>query len=506
MTDTHAGRRRNVVVILCDQLRTDYLSAYGGQGVPTPNIDRLARHGVVFDRAITQAPVCAPARATMMTGRYVSDHQMWTNNIPPREGLEYLGERMTANGYATGAFGHLHHWPVDDPRGFQRVSCFNARTPYLEWLQQRHPEATRIWNVQDYTFKYSEEDYYEHWIASEAIDFITEQASTEQPWLAWISFQGPHGPYDPPREVKGSCDPQVLPPRQPRPEHDEFDMVRYCIAIFGIPTDEEYAAIRTAYAEMIVEIDRQIGRVLDTIDALGLWEDTTFIFSADHGDMMWDFGITTKGPYPQSAHLNIPMIVSNHPAIAPGTRSAALVGNIDIAGTVLDIAGDPRPLGVSRSLLDLGSASPRHPRQVNYCESADMMKLVEDERYRFCYYPFSGQMGLYDLQDDPLTRRNLAGLPEYMPICMRFLQHIIEYQIIAKGVQISTSLLIPPVQEGLAAKHPHFREDIPIAYPLTRYEVEQLRKAGLPADYNEFCRGKEILAAYLPPYWAGEEK
>ena len=85
---------RNIVVILCDQLRPDFLRMYGCEAIPTPNLDRLASCGVVFDHAITQSTVCAPARATMMTGTYVSEHGVWTNDRPFAPGMEYIAERM----------------------------------------------------------------------------------------------------------------------------------------------------------------------------------------------------------------------------------------------------------------------------------------------------------------------------------------------------------------------------------------------------------------------------
>ncbi len=101
--------KRDIVVILCDQLRCDFLSLYGCRGVPTPNLDCLVRQGVVFDRAITASPVCSPAHASMMTGLYPTRHGVWKNDLPYNPGLDYLTERMNALGYHTGAFGKLHH-------------------------------------------------------------------------------------------------------------------------------------------------------------------------------------------------------------------------------------------------------------------------------------------------------------------------------------------------------------------------------------------------------------
>lgn len=111
--------KNNVMVILCDQLRADFLSCYNGNSpVKTENIDLLVEDGVLFEHAVTASPVCAPGRACMMTGRYVSDHKVWTNDVPFRENIDYLPYRMKENGYACAAFGKLHHYPARDVKGF----------------------------------------------------------------------------------------------------------------------------------------------------------------------------------------------------------------------------------------------------------------------------------------------------------------------------------------------------------------------------------------------------
>lgn len=503
-------RKRNIIVFLCDQLRPDFLGIYGGQGIPTPNLERLARIGTVFDRAITVSTVCAPSRASIMTGRYVSDHQVWTNDMPFRPGLEYIAERMNANGYATGAFGKLHHDPALDSKGFtvfhpMEESRLGEHEPYLQWLKKRYPQVTSVWNYHDNTFDFSEEEYHEHWIASRAIDFIEThtQSKAEEPFLAWVSFQGPHGPFDPPREVKGTCDANALPRPLRRCDDSRAtvpEVVRCRQFRTPVPDAATLTAQRLAYAGMIVAIDRQIGRILETVDRCGLWDHTTFLFSSDHGDLLGDFDLQEKGPFPYRAQLDVPLILANHPGTPLG-RSNQLVGNIDIPGTLLDIAGDQRPIGVSRSLLDLAARQPRHPRAVNFSEFCDSIKTVEDQRFRFSYYPFTGETELYDLIEDPDQLTNLAGRPEYTDTANRFLQHIVDFLLIAKGVRVEASDFVSGQQAGLAAKDPNYQCHFPVAFPLTRKQKAHLEKVGFPADFNAFCEGKPVLRHYDLPYW-----
>lgn len=508
--------RRNVLVLLCDQLRRDFLPIYGCAAVPTPNLDRIAARGVVFDNAITQSTVCAPARASMMTGRYVSDHGVWTNDVPFAPGLELLPELMATLGYRTGAFGKLHHFPAGDGKGFNHLRQMEEgrlgdEEPYLVWLQQRHPEVTRLWNHADYEFAFAEEEYYEHWIASEAIGFIggrqENAAPDRQPFLAWVSFQGPHSPIDPPREAKGTVDESALPrPTDRRPNRRPVpDVVRYRTARDGNHDAEtEVMRKRVAYAEQIVAIDRQIGRLLDHLEACDLMDSTTIVFSADHGDLLGDFRLNAKGPFPYPAQMDIPLVVANHPDLRPGTRSAHLAGNIDIAGTVLQAAGADRSIGYSRSLIELAREDAPNPREVIYSEFCDSVKTVDDGRFRYSYYPFQEPRELFDRHVDPFCLDNLAGDPVHAEREARMLAHIVDFLVVAKGVRSEAQDFVPAQQEGLRKKHPDYARDFPVAFPLSAAGIESLKAAGLDTSYNEFCRGRPLVRSYGQPYWGNQ--
>ncbi len=499
--------RRNVLVIVCDQLRASVLNAYAPSAVPTPHIDALAREGVVFDNAITASTVCAPARASMLTGRHVCDHDAWTNNMPCREGLEYYPQRMQAAGYDTAAFGVLDHFPHDDMSGFRHCRLMEGglqgdKEEYLAFLRQRHPEVTRIFNGSNFEFAFAEDEFYDYWTASRAIEYIEERAACPQePFLAYVGFLSPHTPLFPPREVHGTVDTERLP--RPLQRQEGMSPVTTYRGVLVTPKKTAAAQMRerTAYAELIVEVDRQVGRIVDALRIAGLYESTTILFTADHGDMLEDFGLTTKGPYPYRSSLFIPMILSNHPGLRRGARSDSLVGNIDIGATVLDIAGDRRAFGYSRSLVDAAQPVPEHPREVNYSEFSDAMKLAMDKRYTYAYFPFTGYADLYDRQADPDELHNLAGDPAHAAVEMAFLKHIIEFLTLARNVRIEAHDMIPPLRVGLEKKAPKFLDDFVIAYPISsNTERQRLREAGLSDDYNEFCRERTVSAHY-GVYW-----
>lgn len=497
----------NILVILCDQLRKDFLSCYGGTVCNTPNLDALAAKSVCFTNAITASPVCAPARASMMTGRYVSDHGVWTNDMPFREGVDYLPQRMNQAGYRTGAFGKLHHFPAKDGKGFSTYALMEEnrlgdKDDYFQWLRARHPEIRGVFTCKkDGGFAFAEDEYYEHWIADRAIDFIAEDK--DAPYFAWISFQGPHTPLDPP----GDCDRQrkVPPARYPNYKSG-CDVPDYRSASIYGECDELYARnYRQRYCQLIEAIDKQIGRVLEQAQNTARGRETMILFSADHGDMCGDLGHYQKGPMPYSAQLEIPLLL--YGCGGENTICDCPVSNLDIGATILQAAGDDAPFGVSRSLNDAIKGGETARKSV-FSEFCDSVKIVDTGRWRLAYYPFTGQSQLFDKTLPNYEVRNLAVDSEYALIRCELLQQIIDYMITAHEVHIEAQDLVPSVQAGLRNKLPNFMNQIPLAFPLqTQAHRLRLRTAGLDADYNEFCKGRDIQRHY-GVYWNedGQEK
>lgn len=483
--------RRNIVTILCDQLRPDFLPAYGCPAVDTPNLDSLAENGVKFTNAITQSPVCAPARATIMTGRYVSDHGVWTNDQPFRQGIDFLPQRMTAAGYLCGAFGKLHHIPAKDTKGFTIAHLFEESRlredeEYEQWMKERHPEASRVFRFGQTEFPYSKEEYYENWICDRAVDFIESASEKEAPFMAWVSFQGPHGPLDPPAGSEASVREELIPKPQAQEYEPDAEPVLYRkFSRYAQFSTESHMEYRKRYCRRIAVIDEQIGRLIRVLKEKGLYENTTFLFSSDHGDLCGDLGMRHKGPMPYPGQLDIPLIIANHPGLEKGGQSDMLAGNIDIGATLLDIAGDHAPFGQSRSLIGMLNGEVAR-RKVNYSEFCDSVKILDTKKYRFAYYPFSGESQLFDKQDisDPLQIKNLAKRPENAAILNQMYRELIEFLLISKGVRIEAQDATPKVQRGLRQKDPNWAETFQVRYPLDAEHVEQLRKYHLDADYN----------------------
>lgn len=516
-----SSQRRNIIYIICDQLRPDYLHAYGADFIPTPNLDALAAAGTVFENAITASTVCAPARASLVSGLPVSAHGAWTNNIPCKEGTVYLAERMTQAGYMTAAVGCYDHAPSGNPVGNQYLRRFKESASgcdYTAALKAKYPDSDNAFAKSEsgLHFKYNEEDHYDRWSCDRAVEFMesytrtgmapdgTRPTKENAPFCLYCGFLMPHAPYLPPKEMSGRVDPSKIPEPWIQERTDIPSVEQYRKAYFN-PTEAftdpesiypQRMAERLAYCEMIAEVDDLVGRLVASLHDLGIYENTTIVFSADHGSMENDYNTSTKGPWPYSPQLFIPMIISNHPDLEPGSRSDVLCGNLDIGATLLDIAGDHRAFGLSRSMI--GMATGRVPeRSVNQSEFCDSLRNLVDKRYTFSYYPFTDTFTLFDRIEDPRCTRNLAQLPEYTPVVQKFLMKAINFMILAKGVRIEAHDLTPEVKAGIEEMHPKFLDDFDICYPMgSMTEVERVRASGLDADFNEFCKEREVKAHY----------
>jgi arylsulfatase A-like enzyme len=501
--------RHHLLVILCDQLRPDFLPVYGCEAVPCPNIESLAEAGTTFDRAISSCPVCAPARAGMMTGHFPDRHGVWTNDVPFADGLRYLPKEMNALGYRTACFGKMHHFPAGDLKGFQfgrqmEESRLGDHEPYLEWLYARRPDligdgqSWRHCDGREHVFTLDDELHYEHWIASEAVDYIRSNAGGAEPLFLWVSFQGPHTPYNPPKGFKGTVDPAGLP-RPLEREGDICPVHQYRTGFNPPPADPaEMMRQRVAYAESVVHIDHQIGRVFAALDERGIRDDTTVIFSSDHGDLLGDYRQLEKGPFSYSGQLNVPLILANHPAVPRGERSAVLTSNLDIPSTVLEIAGADDGLGMSRSLLSQLPAGSSTRRAVNFSQCAATTMIAETARHRFAYYPFTGFRELFDRVDDPWEKENLAGRPEYRDVELQMLLDLHDHSVVRRGLEIGGFDLIPPVQQRLRELHPAFDRpgEFKAAFPIPRWFKERLKQAGMDPNYTNWYKNHDVLAHY----------
>jgi arylsulfatase A-like enzyme len=397
---------KNVLFIMCDQLRFDYLGCTGHPFIKTPNIDALATRGVRFDRTYVQSPICGPSRMSTYTGRYVRSHGASWNNFPLRVGEMTLGDHLEPLGVRTALCGKTHMsadmegmkrlgidpespvgkrisecgfevWDRLDglhPTGgkkpshyndYLRAQGYNIENPWEDvansaedpegkvlsgWLYENANKPARV------PQEHSETTY----STTRAIEFI--QDAGNQPWCLHLSYIKPHWPYIAPAPYHNMYGPEhvQLPVRS---EQEQIDAHPVLAAYFDhrfskvFTRDEVRERVIPAYMGLIAQIDDQIGRLVAWMDKNGVSKDTLIVFTSDHGDYLGDHWLGEKELFHEPS-VHVPMILVDPSPEADETRGSVsnhLVESIDLAPTFVDwFDGEPRPqILEGRSLLPI---------------------------------------------------------------------------------------------------------------------------------------------------------
>ncbi|MGP6086174.1 alkaline phosphatase family protein [Antarctobacter jejuensis] len=383
---------KNVLFIMCDQLRWDYLSCTGHPHLHTPNIDALAARGVLFDRAYVQSPICGPSRMSFYTGRYVASHGSTWNGIPLKVGEMTLGDHLRPLGVRTALCGKTHM--TADVEGMKRLGLapdseigvrvaecgfepferedglhpdgprYPRNTAYDQFMKKRGWPDENPWNTvansaedadgnilsgwfmdnADKPARAADEESETPYITTRAMDFIREAGDT--PWCLHLSYIKPHWPYIVPAPYHDMYGPEThLDPvrseaerENPHPVYGAFMEERVSRAFCD---DGTRTRVLTAYMGLIKQIDDQMGRLMAFLDAQGLTEETMIVFTSDHGDYLGDHWMGEKELF-HDASARIPLIVVDPREEADATRgltSSALVEAIDVVPTILDYFG-----------------------------------------------------------------------------------------------------------------------------------------------------------------------
>lgn len=456
--------RPNLLLITTDQHNAEIMGCAGNPVVQTPHLDRLAAEGVVFDAAYTPCPYCTPARTSIFTGLY-GRHHGFMHNINLREDrpdpADWTGlpaetptfpALLAEQGYATALFGKLHTEQAGGGRfGLQTVRLAEGKgqfvpygsgpDDYRQYLRARgYPDAAwRTWEHPQYraeghvTSLLPVEDYIDTWTATEALAYLQE---VETPFCAWVSFSGPHTPWDPPEPYASMYDPADIPlpvrregeleEKHPRwvdrlaqtmpaipPRSTDPDAPGGLDRAYGRLAESELRAMLAAYYGQISLIDAQVGRLMAFLDAAGLRETTVVLFTADHGDYLGNNWAFYKYGAPYDSLARVPFIARWPGVWAGGGRVDTPVSLIDVAPTFLDLVpGVDRPAMDGRSLAPLLAKDGRQDdggldRDEVFVETGQLAAVVTSA---WVYIRWQdGFEELYDRQADPHNLYNLAA-------------------------------------------------------------------------------------------------
>jgi len=430
--------RPHLLLLLADQMRPDALAQ-----AATPHLDALAARGVRFDNAYCASPLCQPSRACIVTGRYPTQHGVHGNMNEPiasQERLDTYPSQLQRAGYYTAmigkhhyydrwavgmdvleddgdlqGYGYDHVWQVDDDH-------LNNQDRYTRFLQDigklslfQEMARKRAWDAG----ALRPDEFDDGYIGETAVRFI-EAYQDEAPLYLQVGFLGPHPPYWAPGDYATMYDPAKMQP--PLAVDDPERVARTGRA-------------RAQYLGRVSLIDHYVGRLCAALEAKGMLEDTLILFTADHGDLIGDYGLYDKRHFYQPS-VCVPLLMAG-PGIALNPRLGGricreLVSGVDLYPTLLHAAGCQDRLGAQPreglSLLDIANdAGPR--RAALYSELGTMM-MVRDANWKLVYDAEQGGVQyLFNLRRDPQELDNLAGVAGYESVEKRYVETLLTWQV-----------------------------------------------------------------------------
>lgn len=336
----------NYVFFFPDEMRATGLSCYGNSLAHTPNYDRLAATGTLFENAYVQNPVCMASRCALYTGWYphVGGYRSLLNFMPP-ETPNFLHELKDA-GYDVRLFGKNH--ALDEEAIKVSLTEYKSDKPPARSLWSDSPEIQKALAKTLFSSNYSmlfppspDEDIEkmeDTRTVMEGVHFL-ESCSREKPFFLMLSINQPHAPYTCPEKFYNLCDPDKIKLKRKELEgQPSFMKLVRSVSKFETVSDETFRKCAAVYLGMISYCDMLLGRILDTLEACGLGDDTAVIVSSDHGDFAGDYGLVEKWPNAfQDDLTKVPLII-RVPGQPKGQRIKELVSEIDIFPTVLDFA------------------------------------------------------------------------------------------------------------------------------------------------------------------------
>jgi arylsulfatase len=431
----------NILFIMCDQLRADALGCTGNW-VKTPNIDRIAREGVRFSNCVTNAPVCIPARVSLATGHYPHNTGIWDNcpfDLP--EGAPTWMSAIRDAGYRTSLFGKtalhrrgpdirkfeyvLNSYGLDDvdeirgPRASVDTIChMTARWDSLGLLEAYRNDIKERTGKNKTLVRPSPlplVEYYDVYVGQRAKNYLHNYKRPE-PWFCWVSFAGPHEPWDTPEPYASMYRAEDMPAPLERPRlrdrgpKGELDR-KFAESSREIDNAQE---LRASYAGKVTLIDDQVGQILEEIETRGESGRTVILFTSDHGEMNGDYDLIHKSNFLNPA-VRIPLIVR-----APVMKGSSLAGKtidspvelFDAGPTLTDVAGGKINYPhFARSLAPLLRDPKAEHRQFAISEFAlEMMYL--DREWKLMLNLEGEPYRLFDVKKDPHEMEDLIGRKE----------------------------------------------------------------------------------------------
>ena len=414
-------RRPNVLVLVADDQRPDTIHALGNKVIHTPNLDRLVRRGISFRRAVCANPICTPSRAEILTGCSGFRNKVldFGGRIDPE--LATWPGQMRAHGYHAWYVGKWHNDGRPKQHGYEESDGLFASGGGRWAVDQQDWNDREVTGYRGWVFQQDDgtllpdrgvglQPDISRDFADAAIRFIRREVA--QPFFLHVNFTAPHDPLLPPPGYESRYNPaQISLPANFLSEHpfDHGNFDGRDEQLLPWPRTESMIRRELAqYYAVISHMDEQIGRILEELETSGKAKDTIVVFTADHGLAVGSHGL--RGKQNMYEHtIGVPLVIAA-PGLPNGQRSDAQIYLRDLYPTVCELVGIPIPEtveGKSAAAVLRGDASQLHPEVFGYFR--DSQRMIRTERWKLIHYPKIDRYQLFDLQTDPLERRDLFG-------------------------------------------------------------------------------------------------
>ena len=448
---SNSAENLNVLLIIADDLNCD-IGAYGNLVVKTPNIDRLAENGILFENAHSQYPWCGPSRASFMTGMYTNQTKIVNNNMNIRNSIPdaiTLGQRFRQQGYQSIRIGKIFHY--DNPSAIGTsgnddiYSWDQTVNPYGRDKIEEHKINTLITRKYGATLSWlaadgKDEEQTDGIAASEAINKLDDFAERDTPFFLAVGFFRPHTPFVAPKKYFDLYDQEKIEV----PQIDSSYLATLPeLAVKSIQARKEQLnleperakEIKEAYYATISFVDAQVGRIIDKLEANGLDKNTIVVFTSDHGYHLGEHGHWQKNTLFENA-TRVPLIISVPNSVNKGVSSTSPVELIDLYPTLMDLTNIKTPQHVvGKSLQPIMKDANTLVRESALTRWRKGYS-IKTKRYRLTKWGKNGELGyeLYDHKSDKKELINLANSEDYIQT-MDSLKFVIEQRIAEASIK-----------------------------------------------------------------------
>lgn len=454
-------KRPNIVFICSDQHAARCIGYAGHPVVQTPNLDRIARQGVIFTNHYCANPVCAPGRASMMTGMYASDVGSYCNSTVWDGSHPTWTTMLKDAGYYCRATGKLDLNTQFD-MGFEAFDTSNGheRNPDITSLFRR-PVVHRANERRQIDGRPRDNRHRDSSRAQHAVDFIQGEArQKQQPWALYVGLTEPHPGFVGLKKYyeqydQAEIDMPTIPPGHLEELHDVFQQLRNFKNIATPIPEERIRRARVGYYAMITELDEYIGQIWDTLEKAGQLDNTVFIYTSDHGESLGEHGMWLKNNLFDVA-AKVPLLMAGG-GLPKGVTVDTAVGHVDLVATMLEWAGVKRPSRLrGHSLTPLMAGRRRGHPGFAFSEShsegnATGSYLIRKGDWKYIHFTWYDDL-LFNVAEDPGEFTNRIDDPKAQKV-LKELRDILHAQINPEEVTLAAFKAQERVLSGLVEKN-----------------------------------------------------